>query len=84
MMAVAYEEIRRKVEDECRGVWEDRKLDEVRMWAKSVVGGWWESLHQAEDDVEGLMKPIRTRLDHHVCKMMCELRFVLSLSFFAL
>ncbi|CED84265.1 Anaphase-promoting complex (APC), subunit 2 [Phaffia rhodozyma] len=99
LMAVACEQIRRRVKEQCEGQWGERTLEEMRIWGREVVGGWWESLYEGvslrsfilydparvfsfgtlservgEKAVKAVMKPIYSRLDHYVCKTMCELR----------
>lgn len=43
--SVAYAAVDWQVREECEGEWEERKLDSLRSWGRTVVGSWWERFY---------------------------------------
>lgn len=91
LFALIYEEIEAKVHRDCRGRFQEKKLDSLVTWlngAGSGVGttggvmGWVSGLYahvekrSGGDDARKFLKPTFSRFEYHIHKILCQLRYV--------
>ncbi|KWU47479.1 hypothetical protein RHOSPDRAFT_30906 [Rhodotorula sp. JG-1b] len=89
LFALVYEEIELKVQRDCRGHFQDKKLDSLLTWLNgSGVGagtsggvmGWVSGLYAnsekrgSGDEARKFLKPTFSRFEYHIHKILCQLR----------
>lgn len=94
LFALVYEEIEAKVQRDCRGRFQEKKLDSLLIWLNgSGVGagtsggvmGWVSGLYAnsekrgSGDDARKFLKPTFSRFEYHIHKILCQLRYVRGL-----
>jgi anaphase-promoting complex subunit 2 len=89
LFALVYEEIEAKVQRDCRGRFQEKKLDSLLTWLNgSGVGagtsggvmGWVSGLYAnsekrgSGDEARKFLKPTFSRFEYHIHKILCQLR----------
>lgn len=97
LFGLIYEEIEKKVERECKGVFDSSQLDFLGNWLSEGVMGWVSSIYavsfmnlnggvgsgteKGKEEAVKMLKPTFTRFEYHVHKTLCILRSVKSITF---
>ncbi|KAK4057900.1 hypothetical protein OIO90_001119 [Microbotryomycetes sp. JL221] len=79
LFGLVYEHIERKVDSECRGVYDVAKLQELLSWVNGPVHKWLIGLYaktveNGTEEAKKLLKPTFSRFDYHVHKTLARLR----------
>ncbi|GAA5869819.1 hypothetical protein JCM3774_000505 [Rhodotorula dairenensis] len=89
LFGLIYEEIETKVHRDCRGRFQEKKLDSLVTWLNGAgngagtmggVMGWVSGLYangekrSSGDDAKKFLKPTFSRFEYHIHKILCQLR----------
>jgi anaphase-promoting complex subunit 2 len=79
LFGLVYEEIESKVQSQCKGDFENPKLQGVLDWVNGDVLRWITGIYDrnssgSPDDIKKMLKPTFSRFEYHIHKTLAQLR----------
>jgi anaphase-promoting complex subunit 2 len=79
LFGLIYEEIEKRVHQDCAGQFDGPKLEALGAWLNGPVMGWVsgiyaKSVEGGQEEAKKMLKPTFSRFEYHVHKTLCLLR----------